>query len=44
MIFLGFLYFFMVDIENHYIENPSTAAEANVFIISEYTIQAENWW
>ena len=44
MIFLGFFYFFMVDIENHYIANPSTEADSGTFMISVYTYQAEEWW
>ncbi len=40
--FLTFFYFFMVDIENYYIENP-TSNEGTI-IISDYTTLVSDWW
>ena len=44
LIFLVFFYIFMVDIENHFITNPSSEATLNTLYISDYTIQLITWW
>ena len=40
LIFLIFFYFFMVDIVNHYIANPSEENEGGTIYLSDYLILA----